>query len=104
MLQGIPFYLIPKSNTQGGWNKRARYSLLQILSQNLQVCCPPKDVILFPDELEVYNAMKTASIATEDYFYNYGPQQDIDDYVDTSYLECPKHCVRHSFCNLTGIQ
>ena len=71
--------------------------------QNLQVCCPPKDVILFPDELEVYNAMKTASIATEDYFYNYGPQQDIDDYVDTSYLECPNNCVRHSFCNLTGI-
>ena len=58
---------------------------------------------MFPDELEVYNAMKTASIATEDYFYNYGPQQDIDDYVDTSYLECPNNCVRHSFCNLTGI-
>ena len=70
---------------------------------NFQVCCPPPDVVLFPDEFEKFSSYvfkeSSATSGGPEYNYDYG---DTDDYEETIYPQCPHNCVRHSFCNLTG--
>ena len=73
------------------------------------MCCPPEEVILFPNEYDEFSSAVSNENTADDVFssedteyYEYESQPQ-DDYIDNDYEECPfNQCVPPTFCNLTG--
>ena len=77
----------------------------------LQICCPPEDILLLPNEFEELQQTISASNSTEvvdfESDYNYEVARppanfDVSEYYDYDIETCPYHCVTYSFCDLKG--
>ena len=75
------------------------------------MCCPPEEIVLFPNEYEEFSSSISSEDTVDDIFTtdeteNYTDTDYVDDYVDNYvdnvYYECPHQCVPPTFCDLTG--